>query len=138
MPRASKRFLDKSVWDQIHKTLTKVISSYNQAEMEKFLTEFLTKEEKIMLAKRLTLYVMLLAGYSDIEIKEVLKISFETIRSARRSLEAKSKRFREDLVSLADKPKKSGETNRLIKMLDLALSAKSDIKSRAKLTSGDY
>jgi len=138
MPRASKQFLDKSVWSQIHQTLAKVISSYNQPELEKFLTEFLTKEEKIMLAKRLTLYIMLLAGYSDTEIKEVLRLSFETIRSAKGFLEAKGKEFKKDLLSLSEKPKKTGETNRLIKMLDLALSAKSNVKSRAKLTSGDY
>ena len=138
MPRASKRILDNTVWTEIHDTLAEVISSHDKAALEKFLFEFLTKEEKTMLAKRLTLYLMLLGGYSDTEIKEVLKISHETVRMADQSLKSKSKKFKDNLSSWLKIPRRPKSSNRLIKMVGLALSAKSDRRSRPKLLSGDY
>ncbi len=138
MPRASRQFLDNSVSGQIHKTLVEVLSSYNERELENFLSEFLTSEERVMLAKRLTLYIMLLSDYSDVEIKEVLKMSYETIRTTRTMLENKSQKFRSGLEDWVGKPNREMPTNRLLKFIELALAAKSDVKARAKLTSGDY
>jgi len=138
MPRASKQWLESSVWNQIHKTLAEVLASCGEKELRKFLAEFLTSEEKTMLAKRLTLYIMLLSDYSDAEIKEVLKMSYETIRATRGLLENKSQKFRDSLEHWVKKPNKERPTNRLLKFIELALAAKSDVKARAKLTSGEY
>jgi len=138
MPRASRQFLDNSVWGQINETFIEVISHHKQAELKKFLAEFLTSEERVMLAKRLTLYIMLLSDYSDAEIKEVLKMSYETIRTTRILLENKSQKFRSGLEDWVGKPNREMPTNRLLKFIELALAAKSDVKARAKLTSGDY
>jgi Trp operon repressor len=115
-----------------------VLASCGEKELRKFLAEFLTSEEKTMLAKRLTLYIMLLSDYSDAEIKEVLKMSYETIRATRGLLENKSQKFRDSLEHWVKKPNKERPTNRLLKFIELALAAKSDVKARAKLTSGEY
>ena len=138
MPRASKQWLENSVWNQIHKTLAEVLASCDEKELRKFLAEFLTNEEKTMLAKRLTLYIMLLSDYSDAEIKEVLKMSYETIRATKGLLENKSQKFKDGLEGWVKKPNKEISTNRLLKFIELALAAKGDMKARAKLTADDY
>ena len=138
MPRASKIQLDKFIWDKINKTFLEVISSKSEKELKVFLGDFLTQEEKVMLAKRLALYIMISAEYSDEEIKELLKISYETVRSARNLLGLKNQRFSTSLKGLVAKPKKPSENNSLINFLDAVLSAKSNMKSRAKLMSGDF
>ena len=138
MPRASKQRLETQVWEQIHKTLVEVISSHKVSDLKKFLFEFLTNEEKVMLAKRLTLYIMLLSGYSDTEIKEVLKMSYETVRTARSLMTTKSKQFKDSLTEWAKEPTQEKAPNRLLRMIEPALSAKGDMKARAKLTSGNY
>ena len=130
--------MDNSVWGQIHKTFTEVLTSREEGELRKFLGDFLTSEERIMLAKRLTLYIMLLSDYSDTQIKDVLKMSYETIRAIRGLLDNKSQRFKDSLSDWVKKPDKKRSTNRLLKFIELALAAKSDVKARAKFTSGDY
>ncbi|MBI2594426.1 hypothetical protein HYW39_01885 [Candidatus Curtissbacteria bacterium] len=138
MPRASKKLLQNSVWEQIHSTLVEVISSFDEYKLSDFLSEFLTKEEKTMTSKRLALYIMLLSGYSDWQIEDVLKVSNETIRTTRTTLGYKSEKFKENLSGWIKPPKKTKGTNRLIKMIELALVAKGDMKARAKLASGNY
>ncbi|OGY24864.1 MAG: hypothetical protein A2Y57_01005 [Candidatus Woykebacteria bacterium RBG_13_40_7b] len=138
MPRASKRFLDDKVWKEINETFPEVLSSFEPRGLKKFLSEFLTKEERTMVAKRLTIYLMIFGSYSESEIKETLKVSHETVRVAKESLASKSDQFKNALVLRLKKLGEKESTNRLIKMLDLALSSKSNIKARAKLTSGDY
>jgi|SRR3989344_7180314 len=138
MPRASKKLLENSVWKQIHSTLVEVISSFDEYKLSGFLSEFFTKEEKTMITKRLALYIMLLSGYSDWQIEDILKVSNETIRTTRTTLGYKSEGFKENLFGWIKPPKKTKGTNRLIKMIELALRAQSDMKARAKLLSGDY
>lgn len=135
MPRASKQRLDNEIWREIHQVFPEFISTFNKTELETFLEEFLTKEEKTMLAKRLVLYHLLLGGFRDYEINQHLKISLETIRLARTSLEFRGKKFRDKVknLKLTSQTKKEQPS-----WLELALKSKSDMKARAKLLSGDY
>ena len=130
--------MDKPLWDEIHDNFIEVLSSFDETELDKFFLEFLTHEERTMLAKRLALYLMLLGGYSDTEIKELLKMSHETIRIARDSVQAKSPEFKERFSKWIKKPKSSKESSGLLNMVELALGARSDKRARAKLLSGDY
>ncbi len=138
MPRASKKLVDPTTWKGINETLVEVLSYFDKDGLRSFFSEFLTKEENVMLSKRLTLYIMLLSNYSDTDIKDTLKISFEIIRSTRNSLEAKSKKFKDSLARWIKKPEKEERTTRFLKMIELGLRAKSDMRARAKLASGDY
>ena len=90
-----------------------------------------------MLAKRLSLFAALIKGYDYREINKTLKFSFETTRRAKEGLETKSEKFKEILDSLLV-TKGQAKTNRLFKFIELALGAKTDMKARAKLASGDY
>ncbi|MEX0621442.1 MAG: Trp family transcriptional regulator [Candidatus Woykebacteria bacterium] len=138
MPRVSRQVLGKTIWDKIQANLIEVLATFDEEAFVEFLPEFLTKEEMAMISKRLALYLMLMGGYSDTEIKEFLMVSYETIRTSRNSLGAKNPRFKEILRHWIEKPVRSKEPSGFLKMVELALEAKSSRKSRAKLLSGDY
>lgn len=80
MPQVSKYRLDKNVearlFDLFWRSLTRLGSPRETAE---FFTDLLTSTEKIMLAKRYTVAVLLKKGYSPKHIHDVLKVSFTTI-----------------------------------------------------------
>jgi uncharacterized protein YerC len=138
MPRVSRNPLEPEIHNEINKAFIDLLASFgSKAELKKFVSEFLTKEEKTMLAKRLALYVAVAKGYDYREINRSLKFSFETIRKAKEVVLLKSDGFKLVLENLI-KAKAPIKTNRLFKFIELAVTAKSDIKSRAKLSSGDY
>ena len=81
MPRASRRPIDKNLDHELRENFASLISSLqNSYEIEGFLNDFLTKEEKIMLGKRLMLHLMLENNYPTSNIETSLKVSRETVR----------------------------------------------------------
>lgn len=58
----------------------------NSKEAEEFLSDLLTHTEKIMLAKRLAIAVLLLKGFDYDPIKDILKVSGTTIASVQNQL----------------------------------------------------
>ncbi len=67
---------------EIYSQLLFLFSSLTlQTELSNFLSEFFTKTEKVMFAKRLAIAVLLERGYSYREVRMILKVSFPTIRS---------------------------------------------------------
>ena len=80
MPRVSQVPVDRDVYKNITDSFANLVSDLGKKEEAKiFLSDFLTKEEKLMLSKRLVLALMIKQGYSSNEIKEVLKVSRTTI-----------------------------------------------------------
>src|SRR3990172_2758701 len=80
MTQVSKFKLDKKTQDNLLKNLLTVISKLNKEDQAKlFLDDLLTRTEKIVLAKRLAIALMLESGNSYIEIKDLLKVSSSTI-----------------------------------------------------------
>ena len=80
MPRASKVSVDKAVYKDLFDSFTNLLSDLNDNnQMTKFLNDFLTSEEKLMLSKRLMLALMIHEGYRISEIKEILKVSPTTV-----------------------------------------------------------
>ena len=80
MPSVSQVPVDRDVYKNIINSLANLVSGVvKQTEAKIFLSDFLTKEEKLMLSKRLVLALMIKQGYSTNEIKEVLKVSRTTI-----------------------------------------------------------
>ena len=56
-----------------------VVGVRTKSESKRFLNEFFTPSEKIMLAKRLALIVMLKRGYGFTAIRKTLKMSESTV-----------------------------------------------------------
>ncbi|HEY4695099.1 MAG TPA: Trp family transcriptional regulator [Candidatus Nanoarchaeia archaeon] len=136
MTRVSKTPLKKSVWNQVNETFAQVLASSNQAQIEDFLQRFLTKEEKGMLAKRLGLYLMIVGGYSETEVKEALKVSYETFRQAKNYLDSSDEfsKFLSKTAKFSNKDK----TSKLLRFVETALKAKTNTQARAKLSSGNF
>lgn len=85
MTQVSKYPLNKAlhthILDALYQTIVKLS---DKKRVEGFLNDFLTPTEKIMLAKRLAIFIMLSDGYSYEIIRETLKVSPPTIAAASR------------------------------------------------------
>lgn len=140
MPRASKFNFQQDKLKEISNHFSYLISSLNNSgETENFLDNFLTHEEKIMLTKRLVLFMMIKRGYPPRIIQGALHISYETVRIYTDKLPSKNQQFQQTIERLVkrDKTKEFWEKiDKLLKPIELALRAKTDMKARAKLASG--
>lgn len=142
MPRASKYRFSEKEFEKIYSHLLYTISSINSSgDVEKFLDGFLSKEEKIMLAKRLVLFMMLKRNYPPSVIQRALHISYETVRINQNQLSSKNLYFQ----TLLNRLIRREQTKELFEKLDkafkplaLALESKTNMKSRAKFISGDW
>ena len=84
MPRVSPRPLKKEIEKEITANLGWVFSQLKSEPAAKdFLDDFLTDEERLMLAKRLAVIYLLKEGYSYNKISEALKITPVTIGKIR-------------------------------------------------------
>lgn len=87
MTQVSKYPVSKAVEERIFEILFKVLAGMNEPqEVEDFLEDFLSPVEQIMLAKRLSVAVLLAKGYSYDEIRKVLRVSPPTISQVAISL----------------------------------------------------
>lgn len=142
MGRVSKRKINKDLEKDLEDQLSFIISSLtDRGEIAVFLDEFFTKEEKTMLGKRLILYMMLYKGLNNTKINAALSISHETTRQYREFFEKKPEIFTKLLERLIKREKTKELWQKIDKILEpftLALSAKTNMKARAKLGSGDF
>lgn len=80
MAQVSKYPIHKNVEKQMFEIFKKAISNLNRAEdIEEFLNDFLSPVEKIMLAKRLSIAVLLAKGHTYPRISEILRVTPATI-----------------------------------------------------------
>ena len=139
MPRASKFKLKEKEFEEIQEHFFHLVSSLdNQNKVRNFFNEFLTAEEKIMLAKRTVLYILIKKGYSPSFIQDLLHVSYETVRSHKVKYARTGKEFQDNLNKLLMREKTKeffSKLERLMKPFDQALRAKNDMKARAKLIS---
>ena len=134
MTRVSRIPLRGKTYSQITQIFWEVISELaNEEAAEEFLNVFLSKAEKTMLAKRLAVAVMLLAGLGAVEISNSLKVSTGTIRDVNYKLA--DIRFKQIIEKFTEKFRSE---KRGLSWLDAVLGSKSDMKARAKLLSGDF
>lgn len=137
MPRVSKYSLNKIQSRNLEEQFFHLVSFLsNTHEIEEFLGEFLTFEEKTMLTKRLMLYVMLSKNMSPTLIHNALHLSRETIRFHQNQFAAKSGLFHKKIKHLMTVEKTKELLNKFEKILkpfDLAVRARNDMKARAQL-----
>ncbi len=98
MVQLSKREISEEVWDQTWEWLVYVIGVNNTAEgVNVLLSGLLTKTERIMVAKRLMMGILMLSGWSPKAISEELALSVSTVYKLREMLEA-NEEYRELLT----------------------------------------
>ena len=142
MPRASRHTLPKETLKEIQDHFFELISSLtNELQISEFLQDFLTKEEKLMLSKRLMLYMMLKRNLHHATIQQTLQISYETVRTHAQQFADKNNVFQAILEKLSAKEKTKelwSKMEKALKPLELMMQARNDMKARAKLASGDW
>ncbi|MBI1982090.1 MAG: hypothetical protein HYY87_04005 [Candidatus Levybacteria bacterium] len=95
MAQVSKYPIHKDVEKRIFEIFKTTISSLkDQEEIEEFLEDFLSPVEKIMLAKRLSIAVLLAKGYSYPTIESVLRVTPTTIATVSLSLKYSGKGYK--------------------------------------------
>ena len=140
MPRASRQPINKTLNRDLEESFSGLISSLQRPnDIKSFLNDFLTKEEKTMLFKRLMLHLMIEKGYESSKIQSTLGIRYETIRVHKNNWERGSEVYKSVLRKIASKQKARLIFKRIeavFSRLDLAMRAKSDMKARAKFATG--
>ncbi len=142
MPRASKFKFPEEKLQEIIEHFTQLISSLSRSkEIENFFDNFFTGEEKIMLAKRLVLLMMIKKGYGPTQIQSALHISYETVRIYTQQLQLKNEMYLKTIEKLLDREKSKEfweKVDKILKPFELAMKARNDMKARAKFASGDW
>lgn len=142
MTRISKFRLYDNQLKELTDHFSFLISSLKTSEeIENFFDSFFTKEEKIMLTKRLVLFMMIQRGYNPKAIQSALHISYETVRTYTNQFANKNTQFQKMIEKLISREKAKEfweKVEKMLKPIELALNAKRDMKARAKLISGDW
>lgn len=130
MTQVSKFKLDKKTQDTLLKNLLTVISKLNKEDQTRlFLDDLLTRTEKIVLAKRLAIALMLESGKSYEEIKDILKVSSSTIGVINNRLNSGS--GYKLVISQLQKMESKGKNSWLFDLIN----SKSSLKSRNRIMS---
>ena len=141
MPRASRNPISKTLSRDLEESFSDLISSLQKSnDIKLFLKDFLTKEEKTMLFKRLMLHLMLEKGYKSSEIQTTLEVRYETIRVHKNNWERGDEVYKSVLRKIASKQKARLIFKRIEGMfdkLDLAMKARSNMQARARFATGD-
>lgn len=95
MPQVSRRKLSKTTEQKLVESLNLVLASIgNKDSMINFLNALLTDTEKIMLAKRLAIIVMLEQGSSDSDVANALNVTRVTVAKLRYFYEARGSGYK--------------------------------------------
>lgn len=80
MSQISKKHVNNKVVERIFEIFVDFLIAVNNSEKaEIFLDNLLTKTEKVVLAKRLSIAFLLVNGYSTEQIKYLLRVSSQTV-----------------------------------------------------------
>lgn len=102
MTQVSKYPIHKDVEKRTFEILRETISHLNsKEEIEDFLHDFLSPVEKIMLAKRLSIAVLLHKGYGYGTIAEILRVSPPTIANVSLLLKYSGKGYKKAVEKIA-------------------------------------
>src|SRR3989344_7744615 len=94
MPHISQKRVKRHVFKRMSDEFVKTISSLkSSSEIRGFLNELLTPTERMMLAKRLAMILMLKKGYSFLIIRRTLKLSPSTVARFWKMTKMKSFQF---------------------------------------------
>lgn len=102
MAQISKRWLRPDVENKIRGLLVECVAKCrDQKAASNFIDVLLTDTEKIMIAKRIAIALMLIKGNKAEEIDDRLKVSLGTIYTVKAWLDDKGKEYRDMLISIA-------------------------------------
>lgn len=95
MTQVSRHPVSKAIYERIFKIFLKsVVKIGNEKEAEEFFSDFLTPTERIMLAKRLSIALLLSKDYDYQTIRRILRVSQGTIAGVNVFLKFAGKGYR--------------------------------------------
>ncbi len=88
MPHVSKKRLKRDIFERVGDNFIKLMSfPRKEGKARLFLNDVLTPTERLMIAKRLAVIVMLCRGYSGYKIYTALKVSPSTVSRLQTQIE---------------------------------------------------
>src|SRR3989344_7421758 len=124
MPHVSKRKLKEKVESELNKSFQTVIARIsNMQEMNSFLTSLLSNTEKLMLAKRLAVVVLLDENIPESTIANILNVTRETVARQRYRLELKGEGYKIAIKKLAEEKTLQGLKKLLVSLAKYSISA---------------
>jgi uncharacterized protein YerC len=106
MSQISKYPVNKEVSERMFEVFQTTISSLsNKEEIEDFFEDFLSPIEKIMLAKRLSIAVLLAKGYSYPSIAAILRVTPNTIANVSLALKYKGRGYKKAVEKILSNEK---------------------------------
>lgn len=104
MTQVSGIRMEKDTEERMYKIFWSSIADLKKMEdVEAFLSELLTRTEKIMLAKRVAIATLLMRGHDYRSISFLLKVSFTTIFRVKASLEQSEEGYRKVIEKMLRK-----------------------------------
>ncbi len=102
MPKISKNQLDAGVYARIGENLAAALAAVTaRRDMERFMGSLFTETERLMLAKRLAIAVLLAQGWSYSRISKALKVSSVTVGFVRNSVMKNNRAYTELIRQLS-------------------------------------
>ena len=124
MPHVSRNRLAKKTEKELIRTLNFVFTKIKNADdMLAFSTALLTDTEKLMLAKRLAIVVLLEKGFPDSQIAETLHVTRITVSKMRYFYEARGEGFKLALKKLEEQKQLKSFENLLISLAKYSIRA---------------
>lgn len=106
MAQVSKYPVHKDVEKRMLEIFKTTISSLNStSDIDDFLSDFLSPVEQIMLAKRLSIAVLLAKGYSYPSIRQVLRVTPSTIASVSLNLKYSGRGYKKMVEKILSEEK---------------------------------
>lgn len=137
MPRTSKRQLNQKVKIELQDNFAYLISSLNNSnDIQNFFKDFLTDEERMMLSKRLMVHLMLDRGYETQDICSAVGVSKEMVRIHKTNNHIGGPVYKKIISKLVQRKEIKEfwkKVEKSLKPLEYMLTAKTNMKSRAKL-----
>ncbi|MBI2442709.1 MAG: hypothetical protein HYV40_02230 [Candidatus Levybacteria bacterium] len=107
MSQVSKYPVNKEVEERISQLFQSAITKlHSTKDVEEFLNDFLSPVEKVVLAKRLAIALLLSKGYGYSSIQDILKVTYPTIASVSVTLKYGGKGYKK-LLSVILQDEKS-------------------------------
>ena len=106
MPKVSKYLVKEEVKKRMFEVFWKTIADLKTpSDVEEFFQELLTPTERIMLAKRLAISILIIKKYTYENIVDILKVSPVTIGNIARWLKTEGKAFQKAISKILKQEK---------------------------------
>ena len=119
MPHVSRHQLNKKAEEEIINNLNAAFTFINSGQdMINFINSLLSPTERVMIAKRLAMIILIESGMNDSEISNLLHVTNGTVAKMRLFYEARGNGFRIALKKLEEQKRLKAFKDTLLEMVE--------------------